>query len=233
MPTWLHATRDLYDDSRVLYAFRKAPEVFADAIDKWMNKERISFLGKSMKQSVGAKGIRGKLLNKSLFGNRMARFGIGWSPQTVGQFVSYKRNKKTLDLEMTMEFAKDSPLKKAMEIDETGGTVNSSKFMPIPMYRNLLQVGVTSKFNEDFKDRDLTPIKSKGDPNTLLWFYNKNGFRLLAYVGKKQTRIHKQFDFHRTWERRHDSVINRGQKACDTATRKVESLIDSGEISGL
>lgn len=230
MSTWLNTPKELYDDSRILFAFRKAPAVFADAVDKWMNKERISFLGKSIRQNVGTKGIRGKLLNRGLFAGRTPRSGLGWSPQIVGQFVSYKRNKNAIDLEMKMEFAKNSPMKKAMEIEETGGTVSSNKFMPIPMYRNLAAIGVVSKFHENFKSMTLVPVKKN---NNLYWFYKYGGMMILAFVGKKQIKIHKQFDFHRTWERRHASVINRGQKAMDQATRKVENMIATGEISGL
>ena len=221
------ATRELYDDSRVLFAFRKAPEIFADSIDHWMNKERLTFLG----NGATGKGIRGKLLNKTLFADRIGRHGDGkWSPQIVGQFVSYKRNKNKLDLEMTMEFADHSPMKPAMEILETGGTVSSDKFMPIPMYRNLAAAGVTGKFYENFKDMDLTPVKKNG---SLYWFYKYGGRMILAFVGKKRIRIHKQFDFHNTWNRRYSSVMQRGQKMMDKATQKVELMIENGDISGL
>jgi hypothetical protein len=105
--------------------------------------------------------------------------------------------------------------------------------MPIPMYRNLANIGIVNKFSEQFHNMDLTPIKPKGRGDTLYWFYNVGGYHTLAFVGKKSIRIHKQFDFHRTWERRYPSVIQRGQKAADTATRKVESMIATGDISGL
>ena len=232
------APRELYDPSRVLFAFRKAPEVFADAVDFWLNKERVAFLGKSTKKDTSStKGIRGKLLHKPLFGGAGLRGNSqGWSPQVVGQFKSFKKEKDSLNVSLTMEFAR-GPLEPAMQLLETGGAISSSKFMPIPMYRNLAQIGITKRYYKEFQERaaagQLIPIHPKGDSDTLLWFYNRFGKKILAFVGKKNLRVHKQFDFHRTWETRLTSVMQRGQKAMDTATRKVERMIAEGEISGL
>jgi hypothetical protein len=125
----------------------------------------------------------------------------------------------------------------AMQLEETGGDISSDKFMPMPMYRNLANIGIATNRHGAFKEMaaagELTPIKPKGDPDTLLWFYNKGGYRSLAFVGKKNIHVKKQFDFHATWARRLMSVMQRGQKAADTATRKVEKLIATGDISGL
>ena len=228
--------RELYDDSRVLFAFRKAPEVFAEAIDYWLNKERVAFLGKDIKRTDSTKGIRGKLLHKPLAGGSFLGRSRGWSPQIVGQFKSFKNEKNSLNVSLTMGFAR-GPMEPAMELEEQGGAVESGKFMPIPMYTNLAMMGVQKRFYKTFKEMSaqgkLTPIHPKGDKDTLLWFGNEGGVRSLLFVGKKNLRIHKQFDFHNTWARRLTSVIQRGQKAADTATRKVEKMIASGEISGL
>jgi hypothetical protein len=224
-----------YDDGRVKYALDKAPQVFAEEVDHWLNKERLSFLGKPFKANdVGGAGIRGKLLGKPRFG----RPG-NWSKGIVGQFVSYKDDKGSLHPKITMEYARNSPMLPAMQIEESGGTTQSSKFMPIPIFQSLAQMGITKNFHTNFKslaaDDKLVPIRANGRPDLLYWIYKIKGhlaMNKLMFIGRKHNTIKSQFDFHRAWGRREAQALSRGQQAVYRATRKVERMIKEGKISG-
>jgi hypothetical protein len=219
-----------YDDSRVKYALEKAPEVFQNEIQHWLNKERVNFLGfKGHKAASDGGGIRGKLLNKP----RFMRTG-DWAPQVVGQFKSFTENKGSLNPRMTMEFSEGSPLLKAMKFLEVGGSVTNSKFMPIPAYDILRQTGITGSFYKQFKTAseagDLIPIHPRGMPNILYWISKK--FGQLQFIGHKNITIKKQFDFHNAWNKRSSKVVVRGEQAIYRATRKIEKMIREGKIAG-
>jgi hypothetical protein len=225
--------RELFDADRVLFAFQKAPQVFAKQIDIWLRKERKSFLGTpipkgtTMSGANDGKGFRGKLLNK----HHLGRPGT-WSPQVAGQFKSYIENKGTLHETITMGIVQDNPMTRALELLQKGGSISSDKFMPIPIARNLAQVGVAGNYHKAFQERlpDMTGVRS-GD--RFFWFYNKNGHKLLLFVGKKQINVKKQFEFTGAWAKRVPAVMRRGQIAMDRATRTTEKLISEGAISAI
>ena len=213
------------EDYRVRAALEAAPKIFADEIDHWYNKERRAFLG--TKSGSGSWGLKARLAKKPVFGHPEDG---GWAPQVLGQFKSFKKNKDTLHPEMTMEFAPESPLEKAMEILEKGGTVDSQKFMPIPNWTNLKAAGYTGKFYFAFKalaeSGKLFPVKQGSD--TLLWFMMIGGRKLLMFTGKKHIRIHKQFTFRDAWERKYPAVMDRGLQAIDRAVRRTENTMAHG-----
>jgi hypothetical protein len=221
-----------YDDSRVKLALDKAPHIFINEINHWLNKERVNFLGFSVKggkaKSDGG-GIRGKLLNKARYG----RPG-GWSPGVVGQFKSFIRDKNTLHPKMTMQYADNSPLKKAMEFQEHGGGITNSKFMPTPAYSLLRESGVVEGFYKHFKASaaagDLVPIRPRDNPGLLYWFSKK--YKQLQFIGRKRITVKKQFDFHATWAKRQSKAMARGEQAIYRAVRLVEKMIKAGYFKG-
>jgi hypothetical protein len=228
------------DNGRVLYAFRKAPAIFADDIDHWFNKERLSFLGA---KKNATSGIKGKLLHKEQWGR-----GDGWSPSIVGQFVSHKTYAGKLDASMTMGFAPGSPMEDAMELLEKGGTSTSNKFMPIPVWDNLKESGMimNQSYHTNTQESASNIFKEMSAADSLFAVHGKNGniywlskvfgnaregFKpLLLFVGKKTIKIKKQFDFHKAWTKRYPKVMRRGEMAIFRATRKVESLMNQGKI---
>jgi hypothetical protein len=221
-----------YDDGRVKYALDQSPKVFAEELAHWQNKERVAFLGREVKkQESGGSSIRGFLMGKSRFGRPGA-----WSHSIVGQFVSYTQDKGTLHPRMTMEFARKSPLIEAMEMEESGGGVTSGRFMPVPIFQNLAQIGVVRafyrKFQEMAHDEQLIPVHPSGRPDLLYWFYKRNGHNMPLFVGRKSSTIKKQFDFHRAWDRRASKAVARGEQAIYRATRRVERMIKEGNANG-
>lgn len=231
------ASRALLGGDRVLFALRKAPDVFREEVDHWFNKERVSFMGykDSSKAKYDGGGIRGKLFNRK----RLGRAG-GWSPQVVGNFKGEKTDARNiqgagLNTEMVFRVSERSKIYDGLALLEKGGTVTSSKFMPIPVFNSLAQIGITGNYHGAFKDKaesgELLPIRPKNKPGILYWFYNKNGYRLLLFVGKKSIKVKKQYDFLRTWNKRYPNVMLRGEKALDRATRLTERMIKEGALA--
>jgi hypothetical protein len=222
------AKKQFLDADRVLFAFRQAPSIFAKQLEIWERKERKSFLGGPVKGGSGdGKGFRGKLLNKKLVGRPGS-----WSPAVAGQFKSYMQGRGTLGVKVTMGIVQDNPLTKGLELLEKGGTISSDKYMPVPVYRNLAQVGVVRDAYGAFKERsEAGQLTGINQGNRMLWFYNRNGHRLLLFVGKKQMKVKKQFTFTRAWQQREPSVIRRGQLAADKATKQVEKMIKEGTLT--
>ena len=232
------------DKGRVKYAFQRAPAIFADEIDYWFNKERLSFLG-ARKQATT--GIKGKLLHKERWGR-----GGGWSPGIAGQFISQKSRYGQVDESLSMGLSPRSKFEDALELLERGGNVKSDKFMPIPVWENLRKSGVMinqdvhfntkesarSAFKEMSEANSLFAIRGKS--GTLLWlskiwgdWTSRSRRPLLLFVGKKSIRVRKQYDFTKTWLRRYPQTMRRGEMAIFRATRKVEGLIKQGKLGFL
>jgi len=233
-----------FQSDRVLYAFRKAPDIFADAIDYWMNQERNRFLGRKLRSSD--KGIRGKLYHKEIGSGSM-----GWPKNYVSQFKSFKKNKGNIDLTMIMGLTQDDGrVTKALEFMAEGGTNAPGKYMIVPNLSALKYYGVykQTQAEEFFKNKksEMQFVPSKDNDNTFFMvsknpageaYIKKYGApqsaQHLLFTITKRTRVHKQFNFMGTWNRNLPRVMSRGQKMMDRATRKVENLIKTGEISVL
>jgi hypothetical protein len=237
------------DSGRVAFAFKRAPGVFAEEVDYWLNKERMKFLG-SQKNSSYTFGIKGKLRHKETAAGQ-----AGWPENVVRNLSSYKEGKNTLSVKMVMGLLKsDSRLQTALDFLEKGGVVNSGKYMPVPNLEALKYYGVHNQFQaqEFFKTTfgknqfQLVPGKN-GNYHLLAWSgdvrakylvrYGRpdgvsagNDRALLLFTLSKKAKIKKQFDFSKTWARRVPAVMNRGEAAIYRATRKVERLMEEGKI---
>ena len=233
------------DSGRVLFAFKKAPEVFGDEIDHWMNKERIGFIGKRSSPTSTA-GIKGKLYHKETESG-----SPGWSPSFVEQLASVKENKGKLNAKMIMGLiGPNAHMHNVMEFFEQGGIINSGKFMPIPNLEALKYYGVhNQKQAADFykttfgnKNFQLVP-GSDGDyyllsggagitPDRLARHGAPAPGKMLLYTLSKKAKVKKQFDFTKKWNKRVPSIMRRGDQAIFRATRRVEKAISTGDISG-
>ena len=234
-----------YDDSRVLYAFQKAPEVFAEEIDHWFNKERAGFLGKQRNRTSTA-GIKGKLYHRQTESGEE-----GWPANYVQQFASYKQGLKTLNETLTMGLiGPNERLHKSLEFQEHGGVIAPGKYMVIPNIKALQYFGIYKQNQalEFFKDhiKDMKMLTPKGGAD-IFYTMSTSGMSNEKRFGKfkgnvpnqpilftlrKRVRVHKQFDFSKTWERRYSAIMRRGEEAENRATRKVEKMIREGDILG-
>jgi len=237
------------DSGRVKYAFGRAPTVFADEIDHWLNRERLGFIGKRGRPD-STRGIKGGLYKKE------TASGQQWSPRFVEQLAGIKNNKGKINSSLVMGLiGKDAKLHSTMEFLEQGGIVNSGKFMPIPNLENLKYYGVHNqkqaaefyKTTFDNPEFQLLPGKdgnyylvSRGESSYREhthgtydpWetAYSGQNIRKLLFTLSRKAKIHKQYDFTKRWAKRLPSVMKRGEQAIYRATRKTEKLINEGKL---
>jgi hypothetical protein len=237
---------EAYDDSRVRYAFDKAPEVFAREIDHWLNIERVGFLGKTAKDTESTRGIRGRLYHKQTkFG------GVGWPRSMVGQLKSYKENKGSIAAQIVMGLTGSNEEKnKAMELFESGGLLSAGKYMRIPNIEALRYFGVyqQSQAEQFFKDhlKGFQMVQSRRNPGNIVYLASMSSVdqrhrekfgaptadMMPVFTLSKKAKIHKQFDFINTWRKRAEKALSRGEQAIYRATRKVEKMIREGAVQG-
>lgn len=234
-------------DKEVARALAYAPEVYFAALREWLGKERDKIVG--TKRST--KGYKKVLRNKP---KRFGR-GKGWDRRVTGLFKGHiPRVKKIGDLSLKMGVLGRTKhqLRKAMELLQTGGTISSSKQMPVPIYKNLeksygfkgpwskgsVYSGMTSKafaiFNRTwFADEGNKLVGIKSGRRTL--YFDKSQMRdkgrrfprsALLFMGLHGVRIKRQFvgryDLYARFDRMVGASIKRGQTATDKATRVVE-----------
>jgi hypothetical protein len=233
------------DNSRVLFAFKKAPAVFGDEIDHWMNKERIGFIGKRNSPTSTA-GIKGKLYHKETESGKP-----GWPRNFVEQLASIKTGGKTLNAKMVMGLiGPNAKMHSVIKFFEHGGIINSGHYMPIPNLYALKYYGIyNQKQAADFykttfgnKNFELVPGNDgnyyllSGGANIEAHRIEKHGApdpgKILLYTLSKKAKVKKQFNFSLKWAKRFPSIMRRGEQAIFRATRRVEKAISTGDISG-
>jgi hypothetical protein len=231
------------DNGRVTYAFKRAPEIFAEEIDHWLNKERVGFIGKR-KSADDTRGIKGGLYHRPTESGKS-----GWSPNFVEQLAGIKNGKKSIAAALVMGLiGKDAKMHSTMEFLEQGGIVNSGKFMPIPNLEVLKYFGAHNQvqahdfFKKTFDKKEFSLIKGKngnyyvvanaglaGSGHSTVYSGSANN-RLLLFTLSKKAKVHKQYDFTKRWVRRIPGVMHRGEQAIFRATRKTEKLINEGQL---
>jgi hypothetical protein len=217
----------------------EAPQRFLITMRAWLGAERDRYVGNnSGKDGAFRKQIlrlkRGEGASDSF------RRGGKWPMKLAKSFKGYIYNKENLnDLTLKMGSGLRHPSKfmegmAMMDAAKGGGTITSSRFMSLPVYKNLKRLGIESNFKKHFellfKD-NLTPIMGKG--GTLLWFekdmtYKRqrggNPFKrnALMFIGKKQVKIKQHFDFSKQFYSESGAVIRRGMTALNRACRDLK-----------
>ncbi len=232
-------------DKEVAAALAYAPEVYFAALREWLGKEREKIVG-TKKSTKGYK--------KVLAGKRRKRREGTWSTKMTGLFKGHiprVNDIGQLTLKMGVLGKSKHQLRKALEMMQTGGTISSSKQMPVPIYKNLAAVGykgpwsrgsvhgrMTSKafafFNRvQFADEGRRLVAIKSGRRTL-YFDKKQkksrgqGFpnKALLFMGLHGIRVKRQFigryDLYTRFDRMVPASVKRGQTAVDKATRVVE-----------
>jgi len=233
----------------LVFALNFMPKKFLTRLHVWLQNEKGRFLGtKGYRGKVYKSGYRQSLAKKRLKG----RDGM-WAKQVAGLFsgkVPYTTSINNLKLTMGI-LPKKHQLKRAMEFLSEGGSITSSKEMPIPMYRNLSSIGysgpffggnvnsgLTSKaFRKFASGNKLAPVKKGG----ITYYFNKDAKRNakgqfnredLLFMGVHGITVRKtltgRFDFENKFYRQKGKMIERGQKRVDLAVREVERTIKRG-----
>lgn len=216
----LHIQGKLQGAEHVQNMISRAPLVYERAVRSWLYSERNSFVGSSRQSQMKDGYFRKKLMKKK---NSM---GKPWSLKIIRQFKGVIDNVKDINMKLKMGLLYNNRKKihEVLESFEEDHSINSSKYMPIPVSKNILTTA--SKTHALFKsmmDKKEFDIVRKG--NTLL-FFNKTSTHELLFIGKKRVNVKKQFDFEAEWNQRHSKVIERYKKAIDRATIRAEKAVN-------
>lgn len=198
-------------DDNVKKMLFSAPEEYEKTIEKQLFKERRSFVGDSSKDGI----FRKKLLKKT------NSKGGTWSKGIVKLFKGYVTKGKNINmtLEMGLISTREHKIHKILESLQDTHYIQSNKFMPIPVYKNIGYVNSPYKlFKRKIYSKELTLIFKR---NKILYF-DKTGSKDLLFVGKKRIKVKKQFNFINDWNKRLPKVIDRYKKAIDKTTLKLE-----------
>ncbi len=233
----------LIGGDRLIKAINFMPKEFIGNLAVWLQNERGRFLG-----GKGARGkhFKGGFTNSLAKKKRKKRDGA-WSKRVTRLFkgnIPFARRVNDLSLTMGI-IGKKHQLKRAMEFLSTGGTISSSREMPVPHYKNLAAIGFKGPFSEGSVN---TGLRSKAfrkfaDSGKLVglriggntFYFNKEGKRNkrgrfsrkdLLFMGLHGVTVRKtligRFDLENQFNKKQGKMIERGQRAIDRATKKVE-----------
>jgi len=231
-------------DKQVIKAINFMPETFIGFLSIWMQNEGGRF--------IGTRGAKGKNFTKgyrnAIKKRRLKRRPGYWASQIAGLFRwDLPFAKRVNDLTLTMGVMRKGrhQLKEALEFLSQGGTITSSSEMPIPMYKNLktsgyrggisegsVKTGLKSKaFRKHIETGKLVGLKKGG--NT--YYFNKDAQRNnrgkfsrsdLLFIGVHSITVRKmltgRLDFKAQFNKKKGKMVERGQRAVDRATKKVE-----------
>lgn len=225
------------------------PKIYFFQLRSWMEDERAIMLGSKPSDKKKRRGYRDILANKRL-SNRPQKWQK-WSKRVTNLFkgsLPYVDKIGDLELSMGLISRSNHQLIKAIKLLNKGGYSTSSKFMPVPIYKNLAKVGyegpwhignvksgLKSKAFRAFnrvhfagEGKRLVRIKSGG---RILYFDRKSfskrkkAFKRsgLLFIGMKRIQIKRhltgKYDFNQRWNRQKVKTIVRGQRSVDKATR--------------
>lgn len=227
-------------DREIQRKLAMAPVAMSDALEHWMWAERKSFVGN--KQVAGS--FRRQLENKQ----RSTRSGP-WSGGVTKAFAGRleRGGMNPLDKKLVLGVS-DGKLKKMpfLETLTKSHTVvpTSKRWLLIPFYKNLTTAGrygswnfgVTKKHWGHFRDERRDSLRFVIYHGKLLVFDGREPpvqgtgkrNRKLLFVGVKQARIKKKFDFIRSAERRGVGMDKRAHKFIDRAVRNIEKGLIRG-----
>lgn len=233
-------------EKKVAAMMKQLPQEFFYSMQRWIRDERAWFLGGKTSKGAKKKGYRNILANKKLKGRpgkwtkRVTHLFKGWQKKVSNQNID------KLIMEMGILGTTHHQLHKALFHHQTGGTISSSKYMPVPIYKNLRKwLGYTGPWfkgdvhgglkSEAFDyistNKGLVGLRSG---NKMLFFHpgakRKRGEGFLKsgllFIGTKTIKTKKaftgKFDFYGRFDRAVPKIIGRGQAVINKTVRKIE-----------
>jgi hypothetical protein len=222
-------------DKEVIRALSTAPGVFLRYMRAWLGDERARFVGGPDSKGKVRQGYRAILASR-----RLRRREGTWSKRMAHLFKGYIPPMPTrigdLFLKAGAGLNRPNQMHKALWMLATGGSITSAKQMPVPVYKNLAEIGITKGFSgaKAFKrliDKDrLIGIKKGGK---VMYFdkeqrTKRGGLRRsgLLFVGVHGIRVPAmltgKYDFFARWDQMVPAMITRGQGVIDRATMAVD-----------
>ena len=226
----------LKNDKEIARALGRSPKTMQRYLRAWLIDERARFVGGKDSRGKRRKGYRNILENR-----RLRKRPGTWATQVTGLFKGYVNARRMQNMEMRAGVGLNNPrqIHKALWKLQEGGSITSSKYMPIPIYKNISKVGVTrgfwrgKVFKRMIQKGDIVGLQSGGD----IYYFDKDfrrrrgaGFKRsgLLFIGTKRISVSKQFtgryDFYGRFERMRPAMLNRARGVVDRATRKIERI---------
>jgi hypothetical protein len=236
--------------NRVQILFAMAPKIFSRTMTHWMWRERKLFLGNKKYDGSFRRSLNRK---QRKYGDGEWSSAIGKA--FTGE-INHPENLNGMQLRMGISDRWQRKIPYA-EFLGTGGTITpkNKKWLMIPNYKNLRSIGLfgrvggtgmgTTKNNWSrvinmlYNSSRINPIAYHGK---LLYFGNTHGEKgthqkrhlahlhdKLLFTGVKRTKVKKQFDFIRSFERR----IPGATKRAETMINRTVKKIDSGVLKGV
>ena len=219
-------SRVIIGDDEVQQLFKMAPRTFANSMAKWMWRERRSFVG--TKKHHGA--FRRSLLRKP------KKYGDGtWSEGIPRAFTGKVFGPKRIE-NMTLVMGVEEKWLKKMPYVEAlgkGATIvpKSKKWLMIPHYQNLKGFGRVGGHGKRTYSDLMQELQAHLDQPFL--FHGKllvfgdtpkgeergHLHRKLLFVGVKQAKIKRQFNFEGHFNRRVPGMIKRANNAVKRTVR--------------
>lgn len=211
------------------------------ATNAWLNDERNRLIG-SRPGSTGRyrRGLRHIILNK-----KRTKRGGKWSGSVVGQwkgktFVNqYKIEGSGFEAGL---FKSNKGIRRSLVKMHLGYTQHTSKFMIVPIYKNLAKVGYTGpfysgKFSGGLKSKALKNMMDKMTimfTHDKIYYYNKSGYNKrrkkfkksdLLFIGTKSIKVNRQFegkyDVRTRYRKQLPSMLTRGQKMFEKSIDRI------------
>ena len=217
----LSGTGAKVDTKQVLELMDKAPGRFAKVVRKWLMNEGAGFTGSrkktgSFRRSLSRKKHKGREGTWDDSIGRMFKFYV--TPRTIW--------KDFTSMQMTAGIMGEGKTKEGIKLLQTGGSISSPKYMPVPVWSNLTAAGITKDAPGTFKRwaaaGKLEYIIKGG---RVYWFYNDK----LVFRGVKRITVKKQFDFFGAWAKRKTAAVLRGQKRVEALAVQLNKRNFTGE----
>lgn len=214
-------------DDRVSYALGLMPERLGATIRKRWYAEKKRYVGKKRGYHLG-KFTKALMRRKRKSGK--GKFSITTARMFSGMMRTKADKNKPLNNVMEMGLIGDNKWQKAMINLQEGYTRSSSKFIPLPEYDNLADIGITSGYYTEFKrmaaNNELFSIRAGGQ---LIWVHKdtlkqtNDIKRSIMFIGSKRIRIHGQnWGFIKGFETEWPRVQERLMKAIERDIRAIE-----------
>ena len=212
----------------LIRAVNKAPKLYYNGVKGWLLSTMKSFVGDKKSQGI--------------FRKRLAKLttihGTPWDNRMINLFRGLLENDQWIDMRLRMGLLYNTR-KKVHEILEFmssgGGTIKSSKLMPVPVYKNL---GTAKKPYQLFKSYLNRGKFGVAYVNGKAFYFDKGikrdrfsenhnvgGKNLLMFVGVKNVTIKKKIpNFEAMWRQNLPKYTLRGQQRIDRISQKVQEM---------
>jgi hypothetical protein len=242
MSAELTLTGKIYGHEDIVEMVNIAPQVYIRHMRSLLNKIGRYFIGSNKSSKTKGASVKGRsrkarlafndkfvdspkrgLIRGQLIGKKNS-LHQPWEDKFINAAINYRlTDSNTLNMKMRagVIYTNKKKIHELMEFFEQGGTINNSKYMPVPIYDNF-----RSKFN-NFKNQHsiFTSMMRQKKLGLILkgskvYYIDKSTGKIL-FVGTKRVTVKKQYDFYGKWNAAQGKITSDFMDAVDNATKKV------------